>query len=322
MYLGLFTLSIKILPRDLRDQVGLAYLICRFLDTLEDDPSLSVKSKIEGLTRAQEIISSPDKIGDYKDYFNQLSKSETMKEDDAVLLRESVHIFTYFHTYPENIRSGIAKWAIEMADGMKKYCFGVEKPEFYLQNREEVEEYTYYVAGTVGKMLSLLFLPHIGNNSKVSTIFDNNDIQFGKALQYVNIIKDANTDILENRCFLPKDQLDDQSLNYDDLFKEASKDKVKPIINPMITQAEQYIENAITYIRAIPLKNWRIRLFCIWPIFFAVQSLNKIKANLDLVVGSNEKVKITRKDVKRTIYFSLPAGFFNLFLNLYYKVIK
>ncbi|PID26676.1 MAG: hypothetical protein CR982_09005 [Candidatus Cloacimonadota bacterium] len=318
-----FTLSIKILPYDLRDQVGLAYLICRFLDTLEDDPSLTVETKIESLNRAQEIISSPEKINEYEDYFKHLSNSRTMKEADANLLRESTHIFSYFHTYRKSVKKGISKWAIEMAEGMKKYCFGIDKPEFYIRNRDEFEEYTYYVAGTVGKMLSSLFLQHINDsNGKIGKVLEENDIQFGKALQYVNIIKDANTDILENRCFLPKDQMDQYSLNYDDLFKESGKDGVSSILKETIVKAEDYIENSMTYIKAIPMRNWRIRLFCIWPIFFAVKSLNKIKDNLDIVSSSNQKIKISRKDVKRTIFFSIPSGFFNLCLDTYYKALK
>ena len=40
-----FALTIPCLPKDLRDWVGNAYLLCRIADTIEDDPKMDMDCK-------------------------------------------------------------------------------------------------------------------------------------------------------------------------------------------------------------------------------------------------------------------------------------
>ncbi|MBN1971545.1 MAG: squalene/phytoene synthase family protein [Candidatus Delongbacteria bacterium] len=311
-----FTLSIKILPKDLRDIVGLSYIICRLLDTIEDAPDMTVSLKKEALSLFQEIIEHPESVYKYEEYFSRIAEKYTMKEYERIIMKNCVHIFIHYNSYSDRVKSIIKPQVVEMAEGMKKYSFGEDKPGFYLTNFEELEEYTYYVAGTVGRLLSGLFLDKI-NSSNVREIFSKNDIEFGKALQYVNIIKDANTDILEGRCFIPNEAV--KKVIPEELFRTKNKDITAEYLKEMIYRAEKYIENSINYISSIPVRCWRIRLFCIWPVIFANKTLKLLKNEFDRLISSNDVIKINRKEVKRLIYISTPAAFSNFYLKIIMK---
>lgn len=310
-----FTLSIKILPKLLRKYVGHAYLVCRFLDTLEDTPDKTIKEKRDALYIAKDILDnekSPDK---FKDYFHNFSKTCTANPHEKELLEDSTELFTYLDTFPKNISESIKKWASEMSDGMAKYAFGSDKPDFSLQSVDELEEYTYYVAGTVGLMLSDMFTQdkYVCSDKKKQIMRDRS-VNFGRALQYVNIIKDSNTDILEDRCFIPSELLDKYGIEKSELFSENKVDEQKKLFSELIQIAYGYLKESREYTEALPMYSWRIRMFCILPVLLAYATLRHVEKNLDKLVTTKSQLKISRKKVKRLIYFSFPAAFSNRYL--------
>ena len=83
---------------------------------------------------------------------------------------------------------------------IRRYPHGI-----HLQTIEEFREYCYYVAGTVGHLLTDLwkfYSPRI--DEKVYHVLDNLSNAFGEGLQTVNILKDIANDIKEeNAVFIP-----------------------------------------------------------------------------------------------------------------------
>ena len=322
-----FTMSIRILPPNLRNFVGHSYIICRFLDTIEDAPNLKVSKKIEALDLAIESIRSyndNDETAKSELYFTELSKKITSaKEWDIVLLKNSRKIFECLHTFPKNIIEIIQTWTIEMAEGMKKYAFGEDKPEVSLKNKDEFEEYTYFVAGTVGKLLSELYTQKNYNMSKkTEKILKENDIQFGKALQYVNILKDSREDIEEERCFIPLSLLEKYNITTETMFKKENLDSLEKVYGELIIDAKKYLKNATVYIKTIPLWNWRVRLFCIWPVALAYKTLNYVENNVYRLTENDKSLKISKKDAKRTIFYSSLGIFSNYYLGKYLENIE
>jgi len=308
--------SIKILPKDLHFYVGHSYLICRLLDTLEDAYDITVKTKKDALDDA---VSCLKNAGNYKkenNLFFKIAATSDIKPYEKIILENSFDVFSCVDTFPENVQKFIREWTIEMAEGMKKYSFGTDNPKVQLSNTDELEDYTYYVAGTVGELLSRLFtLDHFKVPEKSREIMFRNGIAFGKALQYVNIIKDSREDFTEGRCFIPADLLHKHSLTLEDFFESEKTDLIKAVYNELIEKAEEHLHASIRYIEAVPLRLWRIRLFCIWPVALAYATLNGIKRDLDDFIKINDTYKISRAEVRSI----LKKGCFAAFSNWYFR---
>jgi farnesyl-diphosphate farnesyltransferase len=317
-----FALSIRILPPALRAYTGHAYLICRLLDSIEDAPDLPIAKKREALDIAIESLSSFYKVGENSTYFTEIASQSRIKKWEKVLLTNSADLFGCFAVFPENIWKITRKWAAEMAKGMKKYAFGKDKPGIRLKTIAELDEYTYYVAGTVGNLLTDMFSRR---EHKIpidrQKIMYQNAVQFGKALQLVNIIKDSRVDITEGRCYVPEELFRKYNSDINSFSDSRDTDNIKCIFLELIRYAEKYLEHAIEYIRAIPTKNWRIRLGCIWPVALAYKTLWWLEKNLDEFIKGSTTFKINRKDVKKTIRATLWAGFSNKYFETYVKKI-
>jgi farnesyl-diphosphate farnesyltransferase len=316
-----FTLSIRILPHELRNYVGHAYLICRFLDSLEDASEVAIATKHKALVKAIKVLTENSADQKTKNYFKEFSTLQEFPKYEVKLLKNLDLLVKGLKVFPQEACDSINKWAIEMANGMKKYAFGKDENPFPHFNSEELEEYTYYVAGTVGMMLTELFQADCKIPQAKLQIMSENAIAFGKALQYVNIIKDSRADYQEGRCFIPDDLLKKYNISKEEFFNKNSQntDAVKNVYKNLFDKAWLYLNKALAYIKAIPSRYWRVRLFCIWPIILAAKTLISISENLDSFITGSTKYKITRPEVKRSVLFSYPAGFSNTYLNILLK---
>ncbi len=308
--------SIRILPKDLHFYVGHSYLICRLLDTIEDSYDITVEVKKKALDKAVKCIRNSAAFPDNNNIFADIAATSDIKPFEKIILENAFNVFECIETFPEDVREHIRNWTVEMAEGMKKYAFGSDNPKVQLSTVEELEEYTYYVAGTVGELLSRLFtLDRFKVCKEKSAVMFENGVSFGKALQYVNIIKDSREDFTEGRCFIPAGLLDKYGISLDEFFKNGRKNEIKAVYGELISRAEEHLKAAVKYIEAVPVRLWRIRLFCIWPVVLAYATLNGIKNDLDIFIDSNETYKITRKEVKKLLF----KGYFAALSNRYFK---
>jgi phytoene synthase len=107
----------------------------------------------------------------------------------------------------------------DMIQGMKSDA--VE--ERRIQNMEELEVYAYQVAGTVGLMLLPLLLSDSKNGNNMTTRIATEEarepaICLGKAIQLVNILRDATQDAKLGRIYLPQDMLRAEGVDDESIF--------------------------------------------------------------------------------------------------------
>ncbi len=318
-----FTLSIRILPATLRTYIGHSYLLCRLLDTIEDAAELTVEKKKEGLDIAIKSIESPSNLSNSDQYLLRLSLNSRFTEEEKILLTNSHFIFACLETFPPPVRQIIQQWSIEMAVGMKKYCFGRGKRDKQLNSMQELDEYIYYVAGTVGKLLTgILALKKYKISAKRIKILDNNCIDFGKALQLVNIIKDSRSDKLEGRCYIPAQLLKEHNLDLPSFFDAANKQNIEKVYRQLQKEVYKYLANAVTYINALPLRHFRYKLACTWIVALAYKTLSGLNRDLKGFIEGSHTYKITRKEVKKTIRKTIITAFSNTRLNRYFAKIS
>lgn len=81
------------------------------------------------------------------------------------------------------------------------------------QTLDDLEDYGYYVAGTVGLML----LPLLHASSPVSTQLADDAVNLGVAMQLTNILRDVGEDLDVGRVYLPAEVLTEWAYGWDDL---------------------------------------------------------------------------------------------------------
>jgi farnesyl-diphosphate farnesyltransferase len=210
-----------------------------------------------------------------------------------------------------------------MSVGMKKYAQELKKRRFaFLKTMSELEEYTYYVAGTVGYLLTELF----SYSSKKITPQLKGKLEqfaesFGKGLQMVNIIRDMATDLRRGQSYIPDELLKKYKLTRDSIFEQENAARAEMMFNELIQNAVKHLDRAVKYILLIPKEETRIRLFCLLPLFWAMRTLQKIQENtLDLL--KKEKIKITRASIRKEYWAALVNMRSNRLMRRHYLNIR
>lgn len=313
-----FALNINVLKGTLHQSVLLAYLCLRIADTIEDDPDMPATEKDKILKYFAVIFKSPElDVLKVDAFLSLLPRSWASSQDpNHVLCKKSAVIINLLHELPLGYKSAIQKVIIEMCGGMAKFVLKQEeqlaKGWFTLDSVSDLDEYCYYVAGIVGKMLSQLFF--INSRFMESAAFDELkklDVSFGLALQVTNIIKDVREDAERKVCFIPEEIYFRHGFSHPwELFDaNADVEARSAVMRELIEKAWGHLDDAIRYVLILPRLDRRIRLFCLWPLFMAAENLRLI-GDGKAIFASEEKVKIPRQSVK-TIVKSTSLRFYS-----------
>ena len=297
-----FALVIAILKDDLYKSVLLAYLLCRIADTIEDNAFMSPEKKYELLDRFLDALNSHS---DWQNPVKQIQVAfldQRHENPDYHLTFNSDIVFRVFETLPEQTRSCIVPWIVEMVTGMKKFqAFSTPSEKITaVKDLPELENYCYFVAGTVGKMLTELFILHSRSmTEKNKLILNQFSVSFGIGLQMTNILKDINEDLKRGWCYIPKELLDRHNLTPEKFRDEINSESSRKVVKELRLAARNHLKNALTYTFALPKSERSMRLFCLWPLHMANLTLHALHDQSELYFGKT--IKISRQQVKNVI---------------------
>lgn len=231
-----FYIPITFLKADLKYSVASAYLVLRAIDEIEDHESIQNTTKFDLLMQLSELFKRPFTQEEYCDIIAPVKEQ---------LPEVSIRLVDWIQACPEGSRSLMMETASEMAFGMAKWA----KENWQVHTKEDLDDYTYYVAGCVGVYLSKLWNRSYGQETNEELA-----IEFGRGLQIVNILRNQKEDKEERSVsFVPDDWSRDQ------LFAYADEN---------LAQADAYIET---------LNEKSTILFCRLPLAFAHKSLAAMK---------------------------------------------
>lgn len=246
-----FYIPITFLKADLKYSVASAYLVLRAIDEIEDHESIQNTTKFDLLMQLSDLFKRPFTQEEYCDIIAPVKEQ---------LPEVSIRLVDWIQACPEGSRSLMMETASEMAFGMAKWA----KENWQVHTKEDLDDYTYYVAGCVGVYLSKLWNWSYGQETNEELA-----IEFGRGLQIVNILRNQKEDKEERSVsFVPDDWSRDQ------LFAYADEN---------LAQADAYIET---------LNEKSTILFCHLPLAFAHKSLAAMK--------KGEK-KMSRAEVEQTV---------------------
>lgn len=313
-----FALCIRLLPGPLAESVTIAYLLCRIADTVEDATDLSVAEKRELLGHFSECLTrqGPD-AGPLRDAFAMHRSDEERLAFDADL------VLGEFRALPAAEQDAIRPWVQEMCSGMAEFArAGRDVPGATLEalsDLEELDRYCYYVAGTVGHLLTGLFrLSDSRAEAERYAALDRLATSFGLGLQLTNIIKDVADDHRRGWSFVPRDLCQEAGVPPEKLFDPAYRTQSRQVLEALIREARRHLLDSLQYCTLLPRRQYRIRLFCLTSFYFAVRTLHRAERDQRLLEPAH-KLKITRGEVYRTLAATHLVAPSNLMVRAYYR---
>ena len=298
-----FAIAIAGLKEPLRGAVCVAYLLCRILDTFEDAPGLSPREQ-------------GDLIFPFVDYMNlgelppqswreraAASLKNAASPKDAELVAHSAEVLRCLWSQGEPASIATRRWVTEMGWGMVAYSGRMgESGLKSIPSMASLDRYCYYIAGTVGYLLTDLFFIHSPFiNRGLFYLLQQDALDFGLGLQKVNIIKDMGEDYRRGWCFIPGELLDAGGLEPKDLAGESKGEEVYRAVRPVLRSATDNLERGWRYLARMPVEEREIRLFLGYSLFFAAKTLALVAESPARLVIQNEKLKISRLEVSSVV---------------------
>ena len=245
-----FYIPITFLEPKLKKAVASAYLCMRAIDEIEDHEALGSQEKQQLLLATSKMLLTEFDTKEYEQLV------EPFKE---ILPEVSFRLGDWLAICPTDLVEKVKESTSEMAEGMAKW---VEK-NWQVKTKEDLDEYTYYVAGLVGVMLSDLWKwnADIDTDRELA-------IAYGRGLQAVNILRNKDEDSERGVQFFP------EGWTREDMFHYAEGN---------LSKADEYIKN---------INRKSIVLFCKLPLALAHKTLKALKSG---------KEKMTRAEVEATV---------------------
>lgn len=283
-----FALTIPMLDRDLYRPVLITYLQDRLLDNFEDEidsQDISLDERMELMDQVVELFNPASErvegISARLKKYAPLMPENSLRQltENAALIREA------YDSLEESIKLSSYKWLQEMNRGMKKYLT-VEIETF-----TDLDDYCYYVAGTVGGFLTdIILIKRELNQDDTLKLLDNfNDA--GIFLQKINLVRDIKKDIKNReKNFWPLKSL---GLSPEILLNPAHKELAMEALAEMLGSIKAHISNLITYLEALPesLSGYK-RFFCVNNAL-GLATIEKLENNPAVFYG-NQEVKVSK----------------------------
>jgi phytoene/squalene synthetase len=202
------------------------------------------------------------------------------------------------------VREILARWVSEMARGMDLYTRRRPGADGWsaLHTVEDLDRYCYYVAGTVGHLLTDLFVEAIGAapGSPLELALREDAESFAEGLQMVNILKDVTDDRERLVSFVPRTSVAREGLEIATLTDPLVRARAHAAVAPLFDRAEAHLDRALRYALTIPREESGMRMFCLLPLFMAVRTLVVARGN-DAMFVPGAPVKISREEVAAII---------------------
>lgn len=245
-----FYIPIKLLNPTLRKAVGSAYLCMRAIDEIEDHEQMDAETKQYLLEETSRLLQND---------FHSEAYEELLNPHTGILPEVTRRLGDWLEVCPDNVLEKVKDSTSIMAEGMAKWV----GKDFDIKTPEDLDDYTYYVAGLVGVMLSDIWEAYDGTKTDRDLA-----IGYGRGLQAVNMLRNQDEDADRGVRFIP------DGWTRDDMF----------------TYAERNLAQADEYIKSIKTKN--ILLFCKIPLALAKNTLAALQSGRE---------KMNRNEVESTV---------------------
>ena len=289
-----FYMSIRLLPKALREPVAVAYLLARTSDTIADGSAVDVEKRIELLDRfARSIAGKEEAMGDD---LAQLRGSPGKTDGENALLGSADKILQSLQNLSPEDQRDIRELLTIITRGQREDLTRWHGQLTALVNAEELRKYTYLVAGCVGEFWTRVCFRKVQSfTARMEADMLELGRKYGRGLQLVNILRDAGSDLRAGRCYFPEEELRVANLSPDDLLNAPAE--FLPIYQRWIAEARAGLDAGLEY--SIAINPPRVRVATVLPSMIGVRTLSLIEeSGLEAL---RTRVKVPRSEVRGVI---------------------
>jgi farnesyl-diphosphate farnesyltransferase len=292
-----FYLSIRFLPAQLREPIALAYMLARTTDTVADTTQISGSVRMETLKLFSNGIqgtASRDVVGGLIASFVSLQENASERQlleslPDCLVCLEGME-----HADRNDIRLVLEK--ITRGQMLDLQRFDNLREMRALSTAADLEEYTYLVAGCVGEFWTRLCFRHVHQfSSQTEDQMLALGKRYGMALQLINVLRDAGSDLRAGRCYFPEQELNAVHLIPSQILSEPGR--FQPIYRTWLENAKAGLTSGMEYSHAI--KNRRVRAATVLPALIGARTLALL--NTSGPDALQRTVKVSRREVRAII---------------------
>ena len=316
-----FSLTIRLLPDPLREPITLGYLLARALDTVADTAAVAPATRLEHLRVLLEMI----KYGSDAEVLRPLQRDLVGKqksEGEQALLKQLDRCLDWLEAQPTEDRWDLRRTLARIGRGQEldllRFGKGTADHPEPLATADELDEYTYFVAGCVGELWTRLCQRHLptGWSKRSESEMLALGKRFGQGLQLVNILRDLPEDLSNGRCYLPVDLLQKHGLEVPDL-RDAPQ-KARPLLDQLRQQTIEHLDAAWEYVLA--LKTYKLRYACALPVLIGLETLGLLAQTSPL--ETSERLKISRGSIKKLMASATVGAAFSPWLNRLHRKLR
>ena len=299
-----FYLTLRVLPGAVRTPIGLAYLLARTTDTIADTELVAPDQRLEALQALRERI-----LGRRQERldFGALARHQGSRAEGVLLERceESLALLDGLSAADARvIREVLSTITSGQELDLRRFASASAESLVALRTDEELDDYTYRVAGCVGEFWTRICRAHLFPRAPLDDAFLlTNGVRFGKGLQLVNILRDLAVDLRNGRCYLPADRLAGAGLKPEDLLQPAHEPRLRPLYDSYLERADAHLLAGWAYTNSLPRRSVRVRLACAWPILIGRETLNRLR--LGNALDPAQRIKISRRQVRQLMLRSV-----------------
>jgi farnesyl-diphosphate farnesyltransferase len=294
-----FALTIDVLDDPMSTHICLGYLLCRVADTIEDAGHIPPEPQAELLRLYDEALDPTvdTDIEAFRAAADQWLPPVDERSADWTVVAEAPRVVSTFEELPDDVQAAIVPPVRELVDGMAMFVDRhASDGGLRIDSRDELEEYCYYAAGTVGNLITNLLTRGDIAADRRQQLYDT-AVEFGLLLQLVNISKDVYDDYTEeNNVYLPAEWLDEAGIEQENVVDPENREAAAEVVSRTASHAQSFLGDAEGYLKAMPLRHGNTLAAWGVPFLLAVGTLRELTANPEDAL-TERGVKISRQEV-------------------------
>ena len=290
--------TLKYLPKKVRGQIGLLYLLARVADTIADSKHGDTEELLRLLYQYNDVAQGKStKLPD----FSSLAEIQDNPKE-AELLRNVDDVIEGLKEYSEDDRVRMLECLDIIVGGqildLERFGPANEGGNISaLKDNSELDDYTFRVAGCVGVFWTKMSLAHIISiPPEQEEDFFEKGVRFGKALQMINILRDIPEDLRFGRCYIPSQKLNEYGMEPSDLLEPDNIEKFRPLYDEYLDLTNDHLDAAIEYIKMLPETQFRLKASCMLPVLIGQRTVTLLRDGN--ILDSADRIKVTRDEIK------------------------
>ena len=284
----------------LREPIALAYLLARTTDTVADTAQIPTGVRMETLKLLSfgiQATTSRDVAAELVASFVTLQENANERQLLESLPDYLACLERMEHADRNDIRVVLEK--ITRGQMLDLQRFDSQQEMRSLSTAADLDQYTYLVAGCVGEFWTRLCFRRVRQfTSRTEDEMLAMGRHYGMALQLINVLRDAGSDLRAGRCYFPEHELSTVHLTPSQILSEP--ERFQSIYRIWLEKAKAGLVSGMEYSRAI--RSRRVRAATVLPALIGARTLALLEAAGTAAL--QRTVKIPRSEV-RTMILSL-----------------